>query len=236
MLNHRRGSAALEFVLVVPFLLSLVVGVYDIAEVLILRQELADAAEQIAQAANKLSLSSTTAATVLTASQMQNAMSTIYAAIPGLALGNGSGHYSGAYGVTLSSVVFLPLCQLANGCTPESSINQTPYVLWSASLREGGSQLGAAAYRPCSAALTAVSQFPDNSTQLTRMIKPSGVVIPPQLVADVYYTYTPFFSWFLSSKTYWASATMPSSAGGTDQEITLSPTAAQSGVTSCTLP
>jgi hypothetical protein len=162
-------------------------------------------------------------------------MSTIYAAIPGLALGSGTGTDTGTYGVTLSSVVFLPLCSLTTGCTPDSPPAQTPYVLWSTALTEGGPQLGAPQYRPCGA-LASVSVFPNDSTQLSKMISPSGILLTPQVVADVRYTYTPKFLGFVVSKTFYASAAMPSSSGGTDQQITLDTSASTAGVQTCTLP
>ena len=96
-----------------------------------------NAAQAIVQAAEKLSvppdLSSGT--TTLTAKQMQNAMSTLYAVIPGLNMGT-NGSYNGSYSVTLSSIVYLPICQTTSDCAP-----QKPYVLWSSYLTEGGSSL-----------------------------------------------------------------------------------------------
>ena len=141
--------------------------------------------------------------TALSATQMQNAMSSIYAEMPWLNLGNYTGLFQGPYQVTLSGVSFMPLCvpMQAVPCTV-----QIPKVIWSSYLTEGGSQLSApqpggpgSLYRPCGP-LIPVPQFPNNPNQLKDMIDPdlipggkTDVILIPQVVADVIYTFTPTF-------------------------------------------
>jgi hypothetical protein len=169
-------------------------------------------------------------------------MSTVYAQIPGLALGSGKGAYTGPFSVTLSAIVYLPLCTLTAGCAP-----QTPYTLWSSYLTEGGPQLMTVAtpasplLRPCGS-LSGVSQFPNDNTQLSKMLDPTKtagggpMTLAPQVVADVRYVYTPLFSLFIGGPvTFWASATAPTPVGGAAQAVAFSAGGA-GNVVSCTLP
>ena len=234
--QDRRGTAAMEFAMVAPIMVVLIWGVFDVARALVAWEETYHAAEAIAQAAEKMSVTNinypntTQPLTALTASQMQDAMSTIYAEMPWLKLGAGNGAFTGQYAVTLSGVSFEPRCQ-ANAldfCAP-----QTPNVLWSSSLGLGGSQLKTAPPnapylldRLCGP-LVAVNQFPNDATQLTKMIDPNlvKVTLPkindiPQVVADVQFTYAPSFPLLQNfTYTFYASATFPAPLGGDDQEI-----------------
>ncbi|HTZ70790.1 MAG TPA: TadE/TadG family type IV pilus assembly protein [Acetobacteraceae bacterium] len=242
----RRSIAALEFGLVAPIYCTLALAVFDIGRVLIIWEQVQSAADAVAQAAEKLSITPGATTTSLTATQMQTAMSTLYAVMPGLNLGNNSGIDRGSYAVTLSGVAYLPLCVQSNGCTAETTLTQTPYTLWSSYLTQGGVQLdqtptmATPLLRACGA-LTTVAQFPNDSTQLTKMIdatKQSGgaIIQTPQVVADVWYQFTPSFPFFLKPMTLYASAAQPVPLGGTDQEITFNPTAPTGNVVSCTLP
>ena len=233
--GDRSGVAALEFAVVAPIMLLLIWGVYDTARALVAWEETYHVAQAVAQAAEKLSVTANQykngkPITSLTAQQMQNAMSSIYAEMPWLNLGAGTGTLTGKYAVTLSGVAFLPLC-------PANSTNtckaQTPNVLWSAYLTEGGGQMlqpnagnPNSLYRLCGP-LTPVAQFPNNSSQLLDMIDPNmaglgntTVNLIPQVVSDVQYVFTPTFP-LLSHFTYtfYASATFPAPLGGDDQEI-----------------
>jgi Flp pilus assembly protein TadG len=246
-LRCRRSIAAMEFAMAAPVLSFMVFGVYDITRALLIWQQLDAAAEQIAQAAEKLSVTPGSTTTALTATQMQTAMTTIYAAMPQLNLASGTGAYPGSFAVTLSSVVYLPLCVQSSGCTPETVMTQTPYTLWSSYLTQGGAQLNQTPtladplLRPCTA-LVSVAQYPDNSTQFTRMVNPTMVpgattmILTPQIVADVQYVFTPTFSLFVQPIVFWASANLPTPLGGTDQEFTFTATAPTGNVVTCTLP
>jgi hypothetical protein len=161
---------------------------------------------------------------------MQDAMSTIYAEMPWLNLGQGNGAFTGSYAVTLSGVSFEKRCvaQVPNNCAP-----QTPNVLWSSYLSQGYGQLKAPPpnnpkllWRLCGS-LKPVAKFPNDSTQLTVMIDPNQVIGGvtnlidiPQVVADVQFSYSPSFPLLSAfSYTFYASATFPAPLGGDDQEI-----------------
>jgi Flp pilus assembly protein TadG len=237
--SPRSGVAAMEFALVAPIMVTLIWGVYDISRALVAWEQTYHAAEAVAQAAEKLSITNTnnpdgTPITSLTASQMQDAMSSIYAEMPWLNLGDGTGSLTGSYSVTLSGVEYAPRCpaNATNTCAP-----QVPNVLWSTYLTQGGSQLLTPAtspislYRVCGLLLP-VAQFPNNNTQLLYMIDPTlvkngvqNVNLIPQVVADVQYNFAPSFP-ILAGKTFtfWASASFPAPLGGDDQAIVFNET------------
>jgi hypothetical protein len=248
--SDRRSIAALEFALIAPILATMTVGIFDLARAFIIWEQINDAAEAIAEAAEKLSVTTDAQgqpAAMLTAAQMQAAMSTVYAEIPGLQWGTGTGMFPGQFSVTLSGVVFRQanqqMCSTNTGCT-----EQRPYTLWSSFFTEqpqGGTQLitspASQLLRSCNGPLTAVAQFPDRpgTNQLLYMVRPSmpGVTVPlvPQVVADVRYDYTPNFPFFLGSGaiTLWASATLPAPIGGVTQAITFNNAAPAGNVVQC---
>jgi Flp pilus assembly protein TadG len=271
-LGDCKAVAALEFALVAPVMLMLFFATVDICRAYIVWQEVDNAAEAVAQAAEKLSVTSGQPLTMLNSTQMQNAMSTIYAQMPGLV----TGQLTGKYGVTLSSVVYSPSCAYTNpSLCNANGFSQTAYVQWSSYLQEvagapssctASSQLmcnasvaplrGSAA-AGCvtsgtptgSAALSTVRQFTNDSNQLKEMLNPTLVALPmvlvPQIVADVQYTYSPplmpaVAKWLFvaNSITFYASATLPAPLGGTKQAITYNTTGGNASyvVLSCLLP
>ncbi len=226
----------MEFAIVAPIMVLMIWGVWDISRALLAWEETYHAAEGIAQAAEKLSYQTyyTKQVTALTAQQMQDAMSTIYAEMPWLNLGNPGGLLSGPFQVTLSGVSFNPLCPAPAGapaCVPP----QLPVVLWSSYLTQGGANLvlppagqPAILYRACYPNNPVpVAQFPNSSAQLKDMIDPNldlggsnTMILMPQVVADVVYTFKPTFP-LLSQFTYtfYASASFPAPVGGDNQQI-----------------
>ena len=228
----RRAVAAVEFALVLPLMVTMFWGVYDLARALIAWEETCSAAQQIAQAAEKLSVVAGSSLTVLTSTQMQDAMTTIYAQMPGLNLGDGSGSMTGAFAVTLSGIAYLPLCSTPTGCGP-----QTPTTLWSSNLTQGGGQLNApSATRPLlrgCGSLTPVATFPDGPTQLLVMIRPAASPLTPQVVADVQYVFVPSFPLFPGTVHFFASASLPVPHGDDTQEVTLNTSGPPGNVVVC---
>ncbi len=232
-LRERRSVAAMEFAMIAPVIATMALAVFDIGRALIIWQQLNDAAVAITEAAEVMSITVGTngTATQLTATQIQNAMTTIYAQIPGLNLGAGTGMFPGAFSVTLSSVSFYPLCATAQSC----GTTQTPYTDWSAYLTSGGTKLeqppgtlASSLLRPCTlTGLLPVRQFPNGPNQLQDMVDPviikNGVTmtVAPQLVADVSYQFTPSFPLFVHPVTLWASSTLPAPFGGVSQQVAL---------------
>ena len=227
LLAERRSVSVLEFAAVAPVVLMMGLSVFDMARALIIWEEINNAAEAVVESAEKLSVTTVggAPATTLNVVQMQAAMSTIYAEIPGLQWGSGNGNFTGTFGVTLSSVVYLPWCANTSGCAA-----QLPNTLWSAFLTEGDSTNylittpTSSLQRPCKQ-LTVVSQFPDNSTQLSVMVTPSSgslkIPLTPQLVADVQYNFKSSFPLFsnMTLFTLWASATLPAPLGGPEEDV-----------------
>jgi hypothetical protein len=238
--NRRSGIASLEFSIVAPALLSMTLIGVDGARGLLIWRQVHNAAAAIAENAEKMSVyqdpTTNQLLSELTADQMQQAMSTIYAVIPGLNLGAGGGLFPGTFAVTISSVPFYPLCTVATGCG-----TQNAYVLWSSYLSVGGSKLTQGIYRPCGMQ-TSVAAFPDTGSQYTVMENPnlasggSAVTVAPQIVVDVQYTFTPYFPLFMKSKTFYATAAVAAPVGGLDQTTTLSTTGGTGNVVSCTVP
>jgi hypothetical protein len=227
----RRASAALEFALVSPIALILMIGAFDAARAAIVWEQTCSAARAIAEAAEKLSYTAGSLQTQLTSTQMQAAMSIAYAQIPGFSLGNGTSSTS-SFTVTLSEVVFSPVCTTSSGCSA-----QVPYVLWSTALAQTGVTVATPAVRACGA-LATVSTFPDDSTQLTKMVSWSQnqIALAPHVVADVKTIFVPTFSMFMGTVTFWSSAAMPAPIGDPSQVITYNNAAPAGSMVTCTVP
>jgi Flp pilus assembly protein TadG len=229
--------ASLEFAVAVPVFLILSLSAVDAARAFLIWAQVHNAANAIAEAAEKLSVTTnaTTGAVTsqLTADQMQQAMSVVYAEIPQLNLANPGGLFPGAIAVALSSVSYSPLCAAAASCG-----SQTPFVVWSNYLSVGGPNLYLGYMRPCGN-LQNVPQFKDNNGNINEMPSPvlaggTAMTLTPQLVADVVYTFKPFFSFFIGQTQIVASATMPVPIGGLNQVTTLNTSASTGNVRSCT--
>jgi hypothetical protein len=109
-LPDRTSVAALEFALVLPLMLILLAGVYDLSEAAIVRAEVYNAAQSMAASASALAVQSDDS-TALTYTQVQTVESTIWALVPTLRDGQQSGQ---PMSVTMSSVFFYP--NLSNSC------------------------------------------------------------------------------------------------------------------------
>jgi hypothetical protein len=236
-MEARRGVAAMEFAMVAPLMVVMVWGVWDVARAMLAWEETVRAAEGIAQAAEKLSVKPGTGSsyvTTLTSTDMQNAMTTIFAQMPWLGTGNGDGEFTGPFFVLLSGVEFVPPCAATATGTCAA---QAPYTMWSSALSVNATQLKTnppqAPYlydRPCGA-LQPVAEFPNNASQFFVMIDPNlepgstTINLIPQVVADVVYTYTPTFPLLRHySYTFYASATFPAPLGGDNQPISFDQT------------
>lgn len=205
----RRGVAALEFAIIAPVLLIMVIGVYDIVRALLIWQE-------VWQAAHDISLASTIVAVqpdqtnTLTQAQTQQVMSIVFAAMPGVRNGVDSGQRS----LTLTSVAFLP----TSGCNPSGSNNcYQADVVWSVTYG-GGSQGG---WKPVLRSCGVLGQILPNTTYLPgqtnlNTITTAGVGQPdPSLVADVQYRFSPLFLEFLTGPINFSATALFSTRTGT---------------------
>jgi hypothetical protein len=244
MLRRPRGrtfgetssAATLEFALCAPIMITLTLTVVDVARLELVRAEVHNAANAIAEAAEKLSVTTnaTTGAITaeLTADQMQQAMSSIYAEIPGLNLGNGGSLFPDPYAVALSSITYTPLCTKATNCG-----SQTASLLWSSSLSVGGTKLYLGFMSTCGT-VPQVTQFADTNGNWNEIPSPvlaggAAMTLVPQIVADVAYSFTPFFPLFVQSLQVVASVNLPAPIGGLDQTITLNTGAPTGNVRIC---
>ena len=211
-LTDRRGVAAIEFALIAPILTTLLIGVVDISRALTLQQEVYNAAHTIPTSASSLAVQPDKS-TSLTVTQVQQALSGIYAEIPALRSGIASEQRS----VTLTSVNFQ---QVVPTCVPSATNTcaYVPYAKWSVSYVDGPG-LPTGGPNP----FTQVSRCPATATPL-RQVMPN-VYIPgdltslptanvttpdPILVADVHYQYTPlFFNFFTGPIDFWACGLWP---------------------------
>jgi hypothetical protein len=236
MLAETRCIASVEFAMAAPIMLTLTLSGVDAARAYLIWSQVHNAANAIAEAAEKMSVttSSTTGAvtTQLTADQMQQAMSVIYAEIPQLNLGNGGGLFPDAFAAVLSSISYSPVCKAATNCG-----GQTPYLVWSSALSVGGSNLYQGFDRHCGN-ISPVARFYDTNANVSQIVSPvlaGGVsmTLSPQLVADVFYSFHPFFPFFIGNTQIVASATMPVPIGDLTQVVTLNTSASTGNVLSC---
>ncbi len=236
-LSETCGNASLEFAFAAPILLTLTMSGVDAARAFLIWSQVHNAANAIAEAAEKMSVAtnSTTGAITaqLTADQIQQAMTVLYAEIPQLNLANGGGLFPDPILAVLSSVSYTPLCTKATGCG-----TQTPFVVWSDYLTVGGPSLYLGFRRPCGT-LQSVARWPDNNGNINKMASPvlvggTAMTLTPQLVADVVYTFHPFFPMFIGTTQIVATATMPVPVGGLNQVVTLNTSVPTGNVESCT--
>jgi len=246
--EQRRAVAALEFALVAPVLAIMLLGVYDGSRALVVWQQTENAAQAVAQAAEKLSVTAGVTTTSLTFQQMQNAMTTVFAEMPGLSIGNAKGIYPGLFTVTLSEIVYYPQCKYSvfggnpnaqppTGCGFSATNPQIPYTYWSTSLLPayGGQQTGNV-LRACGKLAREYptwDSIPANPplTRFQQMLDPSNfgnnpIVLSPQVVADVQYQFTPSFLELLPNHptiTFVASAELSTPFGDNTQIITYTP-------------
>ena len=213
---HLSGIASIEFALVSPILLMLVIGGFDISRAMLLWQ-------QVWLAAHNISLSATTIAvqtdktSTLTPSQAQQAMSIVYAAMPTVRNGAATGTRS----VTLTSVDFVPVAN----CTPVTG-NTNCYiasVVWSVTYGGGGQAGWTAVTRSCGALVQTqpTANVPTGLNQLN-VLTTLGVSNPdPSIVADVHYQFTPLpFDLFLKKRDFWATAIFSTRTGATTSVTT----------------
>ncbi len=169
----RSGVAALEFGLLAPVLIVLVMGLYDTTNAVIAWWQLSAAAAATAR------IATTYAATpnntnVLSTDQASTASTAVFAVIPALAHGPAS-----AFGVTISSVVMAPTVP---GCT--AGCTYVANTAWSLALQ------GIAVKRPCGQ----LAEVPDGTPSSVGTLPLDAFTASPLLVVDVTYDFTPMFT------------------------------------------
>ena len=202
---------AVEFALVVPTLVLLIIGAFDIAKVMILYEQVENAAHTIPVTASNLAVQADFS-TSLTVDQVQQALSAMFAEIPWIRSGNETGTRS----VTMSSVTFI---QTVPTCLPSATVAcaAKPNVAWSVSYNRtwSGSPTdpNAAGFTNVVRACGVLNQTLPTAGSVADLtsLRTASVVNPtPILVVDVHYRYTPvFFNFVTGPVDLWASSYWP---------------------------
>lgn len=211
-LRDERGAAAVEFAMIAPVGVLLVIGVVDLTRAVVIQQEVTDAAHSIPVMASVIALQ-TDRSTSLTVVQVQQSLSGIFTKIPWLR----SGSLTGATAAIMSSVDFTqanPNCNPATG----GPCAAYPHVAWSVAYQPPGGRSGMSnsfesAVRPCmqlnQAAATAKIDG-DLTSIRTAGVTYTVPALAPMLVVDIHYRYTPiFFNVLTGPIDFWASGYWP---------------------------
>jgi hypothetical protein len=215
------GVVALEFALMAPMMVLLLIGTFDVSNAIIASSRLTAAAQQIVEIAT--ATASQANLNQLTETQAYQATTAPFALLPTLlsevptggALPPGYLNNPGAnFSITLSGVQFLG--QPA-GCTTNCTSYTTAYTAWSMANR-----LGTKSVRLCGT-LTGVGNTtsPSMTTMPIGAFGPTGV-----LVADIAYTFVPTFSSVITGPIQMRRTAYLSPRSGT--AITFSPSASPS--------
>lgn len=181
LLQSQSGSPALEFALLAPVMLTLLMGSYDITQLLIAQHQVVATAQEIVEIATELAIQPDQTMS-LTTNQAYQAQTAIYAQMPSLKSGLDTSRFS----VTLSAVVFTAT---PAGCTAGANCTYIANTAWSTALPQG-----AQVTRPCGA-ITQVS--PAQPATINNLRSAGITALTSALVVDVSYVYVPLFSGFL---------------------------------------
>jgi Flp pilus assembly protein TadG len=200
----RQGVAALEFALLTPVMATMVIGLFDLSKAAILWEQTWNAARSIAESASTLALQPD-GSTSLTQAQAQQALSTIFAAMPWLRAGIATGSPgNGLVPVNTVSAVLTSVSYQPNvaGCT--SSCTYAATVQWSKAYSGNNFMTQSSVLRPC-ATLTQTNpqaaQFSNTVPTLliqAAYLAQNTTAADPFLIADVKFTYTPYFLQFIT--------------------------------------
>ncbi len=203
--RERSASPTIEFALVAPVMFSMLAGTYDITQVFLAMRQATSTAQEIVQIATEQAVQPDQS-NALTVDQAKQAMTALYAMIPGLKTGADTSLYS----VTLSAIVFV-----ANaGCVPGGACTYAGSIMWSVALPPPGLPV---TRTPCGLVTQVGSdqQATINNLPITGMSTLSSVV-----VADVSYRYQPLFSGFVTGPiTLQRTAFLPPRAGTPSQYV-----------------
>ena len=183
LIQTRRGSPAIEFALLAPVMSGLLVGTYDVTQLLIIQRRVITTAQQIVEIATELSVQpdQTMALTTVEAYQAQTA---VFALMPALRMNNNGTQFF----VALSAVVFT---ETPSGCAANGNCSYIANTAWSVVL----SQSTAPMTRPCGV-ITQVT--PDQPVTINNLPTANMTSLNSILVADVSYVYRPVFTVFIN--------------------------------------
>ena len=213
----RAGVASMEFALVAPILLMLVIVGFDMTRAMLLWQEVWLAAHDISLSATTIAVQTDKTST-LTPAQAQQAMSIVYAAMPTIRNGAANGTRS----VTLTSVDFVP----TPACTPINNVTNcyVASVVWSVSYGGGGQSGWSPVTRSCILPLWQIpptGSLPPGVSQLGVLTTLNVNNPDPSIIADVHYQFTPMpFDLIVGKQDFWATAIFSTRTGATNTVVT----------------
>ena len=222
----RRGTAALEFALIAPLVITMVLGITDITRGVIARRHVSIAAQEIAEITTGMA-AQTNLTNVLSTLQIWQASTAVFAVTPALL----NATQANKYFVTVSSVQTTLPSTASASCTAGMTGCYKAQVVWSAPFIAVTALPGWVSPRKCGWQTIVPNNQANALTQL-----PVGVVGPsPLVVVDVGYVFNPLFFKFITGPiTMISSAYLPPRVGTTAQYVTVSATSLVSGVV-CTL-
>jgi Flp pilus assembly protein TadG len=200
----RAGVAALEFGLLAPVMGIFLMGLVDIADAIITLHRLNSIVQQTGLMATQMAILPNQQ-TTLTATQLDQASSVIYAVIPSLVnqpVYNPDAPGTQAappFAVVVSDIVFTPV---TGSCTPNENTNcYTASMAWSVPLQYGMQLNRACGTVDQTTALA--SEAISTKTKLPTSIPTAGVSqgLSSVLVVDVIYQFTPIFAKFVGPLT-----------------------------------
>lgn len=201
----RRAVAAVEFAIVAPLLVTLVLGLYDISQALLIKRRVALAALEIAETASTFAVQANTATNQLTNAQVWTSDTAAFLHLPGMRANSAAGTADANYAITISSVQFSPKSTGSN--------TYNAHVAWSSYATNGLKNLRACDVpasqgednNNMSAAKPGLAPASSNDIESLSTLPPSAYLPPstvsqpyPLIVADVQYTYVPLFSKFIT--------------------------------------
>ncbi len=197
LLRDQSGSPGIEFALVAPLMFTLLAGSYDATQIFIAMRRVTSTAQEVVQIATEQAVQPDQS-NALTVDQAKQAMTAIYAIIPGLKSGADTSQFS----VTLSGIVYTAI---PAGCVAGSGCTYVGDVKWSVALAQGlqVTRCGVVAQVATDQQVTLGNLPTSGMTTLTSVA-----------VADVSYTYQPLFSRFITGPvTLQRTAFLPPRAG-----------------------
>ena len=196
---ERRAVAAMEFGLVAPVMVVMVIGVFDLSKAGIIWEQTWSAARSIAESASTVALQPD-GSTSLSQAQATEALSIVFAEMPWLRAGiaTGVGDTTSVPGSTVSAVLSGVSYQ-PNSSSCTSACTYAAIVEWSKAYGAYNFITGATVLRPCVTLLQVAPGTPPSLTtvptsRLQSALQAANSNQPdPFLVADVTFKYTPFF-------------------------------------------
>lgn len=236
-----RAVAALEFAILAPVMALLLLGVYNLARLAIIWEQVWSASRSIAESATTLATQAD-GSSVLNVQEVNLSLSEIFAQIPWVAAGIANGPYRGTGQNTpntitavLSSVNYVP----KSGCKASGCLYQQT-VEWSMSyVPKGFSGFKASAFRQCIQS-NAAAPIPSTIVNKATYSGDPIYVSDPFVIADVSVVVTPyFFNFIVGNVTLSATSYVPvrsnaPAAGAANQFAQLSDQANIAAGTGCT--